>query len=102
MEVGSAAIRAVREPVAPFFVPVRLEDEARSGWHLGRRHDWADSGREEIVWLDVQEHGGECWLSVWRAGGGKPESPEDWTFSLRVGGVRSTPDETLDLIATRH
>lgn len=98
----TAAIRAVREPVSPFFVPVRDGDHMVSGWHLGRRHDWSDSGRQEMVWLDVQEDESGWSYGVWRCGGGKPEHPDHWDFALRIVGVRSMPADPLDLSATRH
>jgi hypothetical protein len=73
-----------------------------SGYHIARRHEWADSGRQELVWLEVDELDGEWTWSVWRCGAGKPEDPMEWEFTLRVGGIRSMPAETLDLEATWH
>ena len=98
----TAAIRAVREPVAPWFSPVQAADPMVSGFHLGRRHDWEDAGRQELVYLLVEEHDGEWGYSVWRCGGGKPENPADWDFTLRVGGIRCMPADPIDLNATRH
>lgn len=96
------AIAAVREPTAPWFVTLEPDDPIASGYHLGRRRDWDDQGREEIVFLLV-DHDEDGWRwSVWRCGGGKPEDPAEWFFTLRLGGIRSMPDETLDLEATRH
>lgn len=98
----SAAIRAVREPATPWFTPVDSETMMVTGYHLGRRRDWDDAGRQELVYLLIEEHDGEWNYGVWRCGGGKPEHPGDWDFTLRVGGIRCMPEDPLDLVATRH
>ena len=98
----TAAVRAVREPVAPWFAPVQAADPMQAGFHLGRRLDWDDSGRQELVFLDVFELDGSWTYAVYRCGSRKPEHPGEWEFTLRVGGIRSMPDEPLDLTATRH
>ncbi|MFC6792950.1 hypothetical protein ACFQE0_27370 [Methylobacterium komagatae] len=96
------AIAAVRQPTAPWFVTLEPDDLITSGYHLGRRRDWDDQGREEIVFLLV-DHDEAGWMwSVWRCGGGKPENPEEWEFTLRLGGIRSMPADPLDLSATVH
>lgn len=98
----SAAIHAVREPVAPWFTPVQAADPMQAGFHLGRRRDWSDSGRQELVWLDVFEVDGAWTYAVYRCGSRKPEHPGEWEFTLRVSGIRSMPEEPIELTATRH
>lgn len=88
--------------VSPRFVPCHDGDEMRSGWHVGRRLDWDDPGRFEVVWLDVQEDEDGFSLGVWRAGTSKPEHPYEWAFQVRIGGFRSMPAEPLELSATVH
>lgn len=98
----TAAIRAVREPVAPWFTPVRADDPMETGFYVARRWDWG-SGRREVIWLDVRELDGEWSIGVSRCGAQKVEAPADWQFILRVGGIRRMPEELLiDLTATRH
>lgn len=96
------AIRAVREPTGPLFVPCQPEDEMRSGWHIARRHDWQDPARSEVVYLEVWEDARGFDFALWRVGGSKPENPMDWAFQVRIVGPRGMQDEPLDLNATRH
>jgi hypothetical protein len=95
----SGAIRAVREPATPWFVPVLPDDEMRTGYHLARRHEWADPRRLELVWLEVWSDGPDDWFAIARCGNGKVEDPMQWEFCARVVGIDTPSEETLDLDA---
>jgi hypothetical protein len=88
--------------ISPRFIPCQPDDSAMTGWHIARRLDWDDPGRFEIVLLDVWTDDRGSFWNVWRAGGSKPESPEQWEFRTRIAGFRCMPDEPIELTATRH
>lgn len=98
-DLASSAISTEATSFAPWFVSIDSSDLIVSGFHIGRRRDWADEGRRELVWLDVQEENGVWFYSVWRCGTNKPEHVSDWDMAFRVGGLRSMPEELLELQA---